>query len=119
VKRLILILAAAVAIAWLWRHRPAPAANPAAAPEPSAASSDSGGAGLTLAQAAQEAADAGSTGSVHENMSPDDVRRLLGPPDSVQTSTAPDGSAQERWIYGRQHRAVVFKNGVAVSVEPD
>lgn len=53
---------------------------------------------------------------VTENMTPDQVRRLLGPPDDIATSTAENGRTQETWVYRRVGKTVVFENGVAVSV---
>jgi hypothetical protein len=53
---------------------------------------------------------------VTENMTPDQVRTLLGPPDEVQTSTADNGRPQETWTYRRVGKTVVFENGVAVSI---
>jgi hypothetical protein len=53
---------------------------------------------------------------VTENMTPDQVRALLGPPDDVQTSTSDNGRSQETWTYRRVGKTVVFENGVAVSI---
>lgn len=53
---------------------------------------------------------------VTENMTPDQVRALLGPPDEVQTGNADNGKTQETWIYRRVGKTVVFENGVAVSI---
>lgn len=53
---------------------------------------------------------------VTENMTPDQVRTLLGPPDEVQAGTADNGRAQETWTYRRVGKTVVFENGVAVSI---
>jgi len=53
---------------------------------------------------------------VTENMTPEQVRGLLGPPDDVQTGTADNGRSQETWTYRRVGKTVVFENGVAVSI---
>ena len=53
---------------------------------------------------------------VTENMTPDQVRALLGPPDDVQTGTSDNGRQQETWTYRRAGKTVVFENGVAVSI---
>ena len=53
---------------------------------------------------------------VTENMTPDQVRTLLGPPDDIQTSTADNGRPQETWTYRRVGKTVVFENGVAISI---
>ena len=64
-----------------------------------------------LTEAAKEA-DKAQGGDVTENMSPEQVRRLLGNPDAIESS-----GNRERWIYRQAGRVVVFVNGVAVSVE--
>ena len=59
----------------------------------------------------------GAGGSVSENMTPDQVRALIGPPDSVESQTGEDGVARERWTYRQVGKTVVFENGVVVRVE--
>jgi hypothetical protein len=54
---------------------------------------------------------------VSENMTPDQVRSLLGPPDEVETGTSDTGKSQERWIYRQAGKTVIFEDGVAVSVK--
>lgn len=61
-------------------------------------------------------ADAASTGAVSENMTPDQVRALLGAPDDVSTETTDSGVARETWTYRSVGKTVVFENGIAVSV---
>src|SRR5262249_8293549 len=56
-------------------------------------------------------------GAVSENMTPDQVRALLGPPDSVESQTGEDGIARERWTYRQAGKTVVFENGVVVRLE--
>ena len=56
------------------------------------------------------------TGSVSENMTPDQVRALLGTPDDVATETTSMGGTREIWTYRSVGKTVVFENGVAVSV---
>jgi len=56
-------------------------------------------------------------GSVSENMTPEQVRALLGPPDSVDSATGEDGVARERWTYKQVGKTVVFENGIVVRVE--
>lgn len=53
---------------------------------------------------------------VTENMTPDQVRRLLGPPDDIQTGTTDNGKSQETWTYRSAGKTVIFENGVAVSI---
>ena len=69
-----------------------------------------------LTQAAAEA-DKARGGGVTENMTPDQVRALLGPPDEIETPASDGGRPRERWIYRQAGKAVVFENGVAVSIE--
>lgn len=56
-------------------------------------------------------------GRVHEDMTPAEIRALLGPPDEVITGTSTSGAPRETWIYRNVGKTVVFENGVAVSVE--
>jgi hypothetical protein len=56
-------------------------------------------------------------GRVHENMTPAEVRALLGSPDEVTTDTTANGAPRETWHYRSVGKKVVFENGVAVSVE--
>ena len=56
-------------------------------------------------------------GRVHENMTPAEIRALMGPPDEVTTGSTESGAPRETWIYRSVGKKVVFENGVAVSVE--
>jgi hypothetical protein len=56
-------------------------------------------------------ADQPSNGGVTENMTPDQVRALLGSPDEVTS----EGS-REIWTYRNVGKTVTFENGVATSV---
>ena len=71
-----------------------------------------------LAEAAREAEKSGSSG-VTENMTPEQVRALLGNPDDVESYATDAGKPAERWTYRQAHRTVVFENGIAVSVQPN
>lgn len=62
-------------------------------------------------------ADSGSPAGVTENMTPDQVRALLGAPDEVTSETTDSGVTRERWIYRSAGKTVVFENGVATSVQ--
>ncbi len=66
---------------------------------------------------ASEAAPPRESGRVQENMTPAEVRALLGPPDEVSTDSTASGAPRETWIYRNVGKKVVFENGVAVSVE--
>ena len=64
-----------------------------------------------------EAAAPREAGRVHENMTPAEIRALMGPPDEVTQGYAASGGPRETWIYRSVGKKVVFENGVAVSVE--
>ncbi len=67
--------------------------------------------------AAQTEADAASPAAgVTENMTPDQVRALLGPPSSTRSETTDAGVPREIWTYSQAGKTVVFENGVAVSI---
>ena len=67
---------------------------------------------------AQREADApANPGTVSENMTPDQVRALLGPPSEVRSETTDTGVRRERWVYSAGGKTVVFENGIVVSVE--
>jgi hypothetical protein len=66
---------------------------------------------------ASEAAPPREPGRVQENMTPAEIRALLGPPDEVSTDSTASGVSRETWIYRKVGKKVVFENGVAVSVE--
>ena len=70
-----------------------------------------------LKEAAAEADKASAGGGVTENMTPDQIRTLLGNPDNIETSTLDNGKLQERWTYRQAGKVVVFENGIAVSVQ--
>ena len=61
-------------------------------------------------------ADAPIGGSVTENMTPEQVRALLGTPDDVSTETTALGGAREIWTYRSVGKTVVFENGIVVAV---
>jgi hypothetical protein len=70
-------------------------------------------------QGAQREADAppAAGGAITENMTPDQVRALLGSPSEIRTETTDGGARRERWIYSAVGKNVVFENGVVVAVE--
>ena len=55
-------------------------------------------------------------GRVHENMTPSEVRAMMGDPDEVTSGSSATGAPQETWIYRSVGKKVVFENGVAISV---
>ncbi len=64
-----------------------------------------------------EADSAGSGGAVTENMTPDQVRALLGSPSEVRSETTDSGVRREKWIYSSVGKTVIFENGVVLSVQ--
>jgi hypothetical protein len=70
-------------------------------------------------QGAQREADAApaSSGAITENMTPEQVRALLGSPSEIRTETTDGGIRRERWIYAAVGKNVVFENGVVAAVE--
>jgi hypothetical protein len=67
---------------------------------------------------AQREADApAAPGVVSENMTPEQVRSLLGPPSEIQTETTDTGVRREKWTYAAVGKTVVFENGIVVSVQ--
>lgn len=56
-------------------------------------------------------------GRVHENMTPAEVRALLGAPDEVTSGSTASGSPRETWLYRNVGKTVVFENGIVVSIE--
>jgi len=66
---------------------------------------------------ASEAQSPREAGRVHENMTPAEVRALMGAPDEITSDSSPTGAPRETWLYRSVGKKVVFENGVAVSVE--
>jgi hypothetical protein len=122
-KRLLLFLIAA-AIAWYLAKSyglfsPSSTAAPSVASpieraRTAAAASDA----RTSAGAAagREADQPGGAAGVTENMTPDQVRALLGSPDDVQTETTASGTRMETWTYRSAGKTVVFEKGIATSI---
>jgi hypothetical protein len=50
-------------------------------------------------------------------MTPEQVRAILGAPDSVDSETTESGVARERWTYRSVGKTVVFENVIAVRIE--
>ncbi len=114
--RLIALLVLAAAAIWIWRNpgelkKLAPG-NAAPSPKASEPQPNS-----QLNEAAREA-EKSSGGGVTENMTPEQVRGLLGSPDEVESYTSDAGKPGEKWTYRQAHRMVVFENGIAISVQP-
>jgi hypothetical protein len=72
---------------------------------------------VAAGEAARQEAEQPQGGSVTENMTPDQVRRLIGSPDEVSTETTGSGATRETWTYRSVNKSVVFENGVVVAVQ--
>jgi len=68
-------------------------------------------------EAAKQSLDSAPAGTVSENMTPDQVRALLGPPDAVDTETSDSGVSREKWTYRSVGKTVVFENGIVARIE--
>jgi hypothetical protein len=68
------------------------------------------------AEAAREAESTAPGAGVTENMTPEQVRALLGSPDDVTTETTDTGRPREKWLYRSAGKTVTFENGIVVSV---
>ena len=68
-------------------------------------------------EAAKQSLDSAPAGTVSENMTREQVRALLGPPDSVDSETSDSGVAREKWTYRSVGKTVVFENGVVARIE--
>lgn len=118
-KRLLTLLIVAGVIAWLVKtYAPHGAAGGASPEDPirrARAAAAANDARVSAAAATSQEADQSAAG-VTENMTPDQVRALLGAPDDVQTETLDSGMRRETWSYRSVGKTVVFENGVAVSI---
>jgi len=120
-KRLLLLLIVVGVVVYLVKTQglltKTTAADPRGSPidraRSAAAASD---ARTSAGSAVAREADAPLGGSVSENMTPEQVRALLGTPDDVATETTSTGGTRETWTYRNVGKTVVFENGVAVSV---
>ena len=126
--RLLLVLLVLAGGLWLARtqHLFGPAANPAdggaAAPADRARAAARASAARNAqteaaARSLETQSSADSAGAVTENMNREQVRALLGPPDSVDSETSDSGAAREKWTYRNPGKTVVFENGVVVRIE--
>ena len=120
--RLILLLVVVGVGLYLWKHSAqslatsvdSERASPVDRARTAAASSNGNAASR---EAAQSAADSGSPAAgVTENMTPDQVRSLLGPPSDTRSETLDNGVVRETWTYSQVGKTVVFENGIAVSI---
>jgi hypothetical protein len=122
-SRLVLVLLVIALAWWLWTKSGlfsrGTAADVPAAPVDRArtAAAASSSRASETGQAQREADAPVPSGSVSENMTPDQVRALLGSPDETSTESTEGGGSRERWIYRSVGKTVVFENGVVIRVE--
>jgi hypothetical protein len=122
--RLLLVLAVLGAGLWIVQSQhwlsPSPPEGERAAPigraRTAASVSDSRNAQTEAATRALDSPPSGGS-AVSENMTPDEVRALLGPPDSVDSSTTDTGVTVEKWRYRAVGKTVVFENGIVTRIE--
>jgi hypothetical protein len=121
-----ILLALAVLAAGLWivqsQHLIGPAApdGERAAPiDRARTAARAGEARNGQTEAAVRALDSQPSGgrAVSENMTPDEVRSLLGPPDAMESATTEIGVTIEKWTYRQAGKTVVFENGIVARVE--
>lgn len=121
--RILLVLAVLAAGWWVVQSRhligPAPEGERAAPIDRARTAAYAGEARNGQTEAATRALDSQPSGgnAVSENMTPDQVRTLLGPPDSVDSGTTDSGNTIEKWTYRQVGKTVVFENGVVARVE--
>ena len=121
--RLILLLVVVGVVLYLWKHSAqnmgvgAPETGtvaPIDRARTAAARSNANSAGTS---AAQSAVDSGAPAAgVTENMTPDQVRGMLGDPSDTRNETLDTGVRRETWTYAQVNKTVVFENGVVVSI---
>lgn len=119
-KRLLLLLIAVGIILYLVKsqgilHTSAPDGERGAPIDRARAAARASDARTVAGEAAAKEADQG--GAITENMTPDQIRRLLGSPDEISTETTGTGATREIWTYKSVGKSVVFENGIVISVQ--
>src|SRR6266508_4189110 len=109
--RLLLLVIAVGAAVWLFQSRvtgpSAPAAKFSAPLERARSAARSSEAHRAQIAAAGDLDSASAAGGITENMTPEQVRALLGPPDEVSSEESASGNPRERWIYRKAGKSVV------------
>ena len=65
----------------------------------------------------QQDSSTGAGGQIHENMTPSDVRALMGSPDEITTGVSETGAPRDIWLYRSVGKKVIFQSGFVVSIE--
>ncbi|MEO8191736.1 MAG: hypothetical protein ABI682_15490 [Acidobacteriota bacterium] len=119
---LALLLIAVAAGLWLFRDSSTNAFHGFSRESPAPidrakAAADKSNARAAETDAAQTEADAAAPAAgVTENMTPAQVKALLGPPSDSTSETTDAGVRRETWTYAQTGKTVVFENGIAVSI---
>ena len=121
-KRLLLLLIVAGVVMYLVKSQrvlnTAPAEGGRGAPIERARAAAQASDGRTAAgEAMGREVDQPAANVVTENMTRDQVRRLLGSPDDVSSETTGAGAARETWTYKNVGKSVVFENGIVIGVQ--
>jgi hypothetical protein len=122
-KRLLLLLIVAGVVVYLVKtqgvffHTAAPDGGKGAPIDRARAAARASDARTAAGEAVGKEADQPGGGAVTENMTPDQVRRLLGSPDDVATETTGTGATRETWTYKSVGKSVVFENGIVIGVQ--
>ncbi len=121
--RLILLLIVVGAVLYLWKHSAsnmgvgATEAGTVAPVDRARTAAARSNANSAQTSNAQSAADSNAPAAgVTENMTPDQVRGMLGDPSDTRSETLDTGVKRETWTYAQVNKTVVFENGVVVSI---
>ena len=121
-KRLLLLLIVVGVVAYLVKtqgllHTSAPDSDRGSPTDRARAAARASDSRTAAGEGIGKEADQPQGGAVTENMTPDQVRRLIGPPDEVSTETTGTGARRETWTYKNVGKSVVFENGIVISVQ--
>lgn len=119
IGRVLLILILLGAAAWLLKSHLAPASPEGTATAPVerarrlARRTEESNA---QAESLKRETDSVPPGQITENMTPEQVRALLGEPSTIESETTETGVRREKWTYRSVSKTVTFENGIVVSV---
>jgi uncharacterized protein YodC (DUF2158 family) len=120
-RNLVLLVLAAGLAYWIYTKRPTLPGVVDAVTRPlmgSRAAVDASERNRIVGDASQVIADQQDSkiGRLHEGMTRNDVRDLLGDPDRITTTRAEDGVQETRWDYREARRILVFREDRLVSI---